>query len=351
MLHAVQTLRSLPLLALTALALASPTANADVIVIDAAQGPGFDFADLSGLQAAQDGDLVLIRAGSYSGFFPLIDGRGFTIQAERGAQVRITSGLAIRNVTPGQSMTLRGLEFIGLGLSLSDCAGPLLFEDCTLVGSGLLAAINPLTATRCDELVFTHCDLGWSSNPQAESNTLTVNDSSLYAFGSTLSGLDEFGSIFSAIHAVDSELFFSGSLVVGGSGAPGRLGGPMGCTNGGPGATGITLLGSSSIEFIDSTLQGGAGGMAIQAACSDGSPGFAIVNLGSGLVLATAGQAVDLCIESPGRSGESIVRTLSGNPGDPAFLVFDNAPSAAQRAPYFLSRKHISEPTRLRRSE
>ena len=303
-------------------------ASADVIVIDSAGGPGSDFMDLGGLAAAQDGDLVLIRAGTYGGFFPVIDGRGFAIQAEDGAEVRFTSGLRIQNLGPSQHMSVRGIRFDSLGLRLSDCTGPLLFEDCSLMAAGLLAAIDSIIASRCSSLSFSHCDLRWVENPQSESETLRLIDSSVYLFDTHVNGLDLFGGGLSAVMAQDSSLFLTGSQVQGGLGAPGVLGGPTGCTNGGAGGPAVTLLGSSLVQVLHSSVQGGAGGPAQLPGCSDGAAGADFINSGGSTVIQVAGPSPSLVLASPVRAGNAVSRSFSGPAGDSVWFLFAMAPSA-----------------------
>ena len=70
----------------------STEAQGQVIVIDAANGPGTDFTNLAGVASAPDGSTVLIRTGDYPG--PLtINGKSLTVQADEGAQVRVTLGI------------------------------------------------------------------------------------------------------------------------------------------------------------------------------------------------------------------------------------------------------------------
>ncbi|MEO0649069.1 MAG: hypothetical protein AAFZ65_00140, partial [Planctomycetota bacterium] len=52
---------------LLALLFPCPTPKLDVLVVDDVPGPGVDFVDLpAAIEAAQAGDLVLVRTGTYS---------------------------------------------------------------------------------------------------------------------------------------------------------------------------------------------------------------------------------------------------------------------------------------------
>ena len=122
--------------------------------------PTAPFADIqSALAAASDGDTVLVKEGSYPSFD--LSALGVTIAAESGALVRVTGGWLVRNLAPAQTAVLRGLTIDppnGQGVIIDNCAGPVLVEDCLLVGeSPASAAADGLAAARvlfCDSVSF-----------------------------------------------------------------------------------------------------------------------------------------------------------------------------------------------------
>ena len=135
-------------------------ASAQTFLVDAANGPGTNFVDLpAAVAAVPDAAVLLVRAGTYSGF--AVTGKGFTILAD--PNVEIDGSCNVSATAPTQAVTLRGLTWNQLSappypdlLALTDCAGPVLVEACTLpanYGCGSFQCVS-LRATRCAALVL-----------------------------------------------------------------------------------------------------------------------------------------------------------------------------------------------------
>jgi pectin methylesterase-like acyl-CoA thioesterase len=76
-----------PLLHAAGAALLSLAAGAQTFVVDAANGPGAHFTEITAaLQAVPEGAVLRVRAGDYASF--TIDGRSVTVLGEPGAVVR-----------------------------------------------------------------------------------------------------------------------------------------------------------------------------------------------------------------------------------------------------------------------
>src|SRR5690349_16637044 len=107
-----------------------------VWVVDAA-GAG-DFAAIQpAVDAAADGDWLLVRAGSYAAF--TLDGRSLGIAADAGAQVQVAGGACVRNLAPRAQVLLLGLSLYAnpaapggasQGLLAQDDLGSLHVEAC-----------------------------------------------------------------------------------------------------------------------------------------------------------------------------------------------------------------------------
>lgn len=112
----------------------SPMAVSAVIVV-APQG-GDHSQIQSAVDAAQDGDTVLVKGGFYFSF--AIDGKSLTLVAERGEQVTTGSGFpgvftanAVKNLHATQSVTIRGIDG---AYRITDCQGFVRIEDCVVQG-------------------------------------------------------------------------------------------------------------------------------------------------------------------------------------------------------------------------
>src|SRR5262245_36482105 len=84
-----RALRPLLVPVLVALAGSEVRAQGHVLVVDAAHGPGSDYADLSdAVNAAADGDVLLVRSGNYQDPI-LLNAKGLTVVADVGATVQV----------------------------------------------------------------------------------------------------------------------------------------------------------------------------------------------------------------------------------------------------------------------
>jgi len=86
--------------------------SGQVLVVDDTPGPGVDFANLRvATESASDGDILLLREGSYSfidaSYGPLVINKGLVLVAEEDARVR--GELQVR-LDPGQLLAMRGLN-------------------------------------------------------------------------------------------------------------------------------------------------------------------------------------------------------------------------------------------------
>jgi hypothetical protein len=100
-----------PIAALTVvLVLLAPPARADVLVVDASGGG--DFSSLqAAIDAALDGDVLLVRSGAYGAL--TVDGKALDVFADSGALVRVSGSSTLRNLPAGGALVLSGIEFDG----------------------------------------------------------------------------------------------------------------------------------------------------------------------------------------------------------------------------------------------
>ncbi|MBK7876863.1 MAG: hypothetical protein IPJ77_14150 [Planctomycetes bacterium] len=105
----------------------TPVASANTWVVDAANGPGSQFDEIGvAIAAAAPGDLILVRAGSYS---PFVLDKGLTILADAGTDVPGT--VTVQNVASVRAI-VAGLDCDGL--VVSNCARVVLLQGLTVRG-------------------------------------------------------------------------------------------------------------------------------------------------------------------------------------------------------------------------
>src|SRR5262245_15566256 len=120
-----------------ALLLAAGASAQSVLVVAPVAGPGVFATDIQpAIDAAADGDLVLVEAGSYSGF--TIDGKGVSVVADVGAAADSNGRVIVRNVSASQRVLLQGLTVQGDDLApaivtLNDL-GAIWIESCNVTG-------------------------------------------------------------------------------------------------------------------------------------------------------------------------------------------------------------------------
>ncbi len=297
-----------------ALLLVAPPALAQgsVIVVDDAPGPPADFDDVQdAVDAAADGDVVLVRPGIYTGF--TVDGKALRVLGieEGGERPRLFgfgSSLRVQNLAAGQETTVRGFD-VDVFTNLQNNLGDVVLEDLTGQGS--------VGITNSDSVLLI----------RNESYGIAVTNSTVHAWELDVEGAPSSGE--DGIRLTDSFLFLSGSTVDGADGVPGSSGsfGFPFCGNGGAGGDGIQLV-NSTCQAIDCVFDGGSGGPPgipkIGPPCSAGPPGSDVNGPGLQTI---AGNAHELEISSPGFETGTVELRLKGEPGEFAYVLL--APTLA----------------------
>ena len=335
---------------LLAVLLASPCLHADVLVVDG--GGGGDFTTLTAaVQAATDGDTILVRDGQYVEPGPVvIDGKVLTIAADwfdpnqSPAGVSIRPGLVVRNLAPGEQVVLQNLRLEGSpssatqaaqpGLALLDNLSHVRIQACVLVGGSGAHNDNTDGAPGLDvagsySTGLTGCVLiggGGQFSPTLAVKTGDggsglrlsggqVHVSSSQAMGG-LGGGNIVGGWADGGHGGDGIEHVSGTMFVVGSGARGGDGGTS--HFGGDGGHGLHLGGAGFAWLMaGSWSSGGNGGW------SDVGPGGADgqdVLDPSGLVTDHGGTPHGFDVTSPLRERQAGALRLDGDPSDSTLL-------------------------------
>lgn len=130
-----------------------------VWVVAPTAGQGVDFTDVQpAVDAAVNGDIVLVRPGTYTLF--RISGKGLTVVADGGAQlVPGGSFTLLINSGPGQPTLIRGFAATSDGTPLSITAGaPVTVQDCTFTQSMVSSPLfGPSSASGSSAISFLNC--------------------------------------------------------------------------------------------------------------------------------------------------------------------------------------------------
>lgn len=355
-------------LALALAGLAS-AARASVLVV----GPGA-YTDLqSAIDAAVDGDLILVRYGSATSLASAtIDGKSLVLVADTGKQPKIAGTLRVRNLLPEQDVVVAGISVTGfqsVALELRDNQGSLRFLGGIFAGAygfnvygqpgyhpdGYSAAY----ITRCDDVAFTQSaflggagasvDDWWVEYPTGDgAASVFVRDSHVAFYrcdieagaGGSCTDVHDYdgGDGGAAVETPDAFLFLAGCVLEGGFGG---FGGDAGAFtqagSGGTGGDGLRLDGTAQAEAqcLDDAITGGVGGAA--GCCGGGFPGadgIPIRVLGGGTVNQIPDVARGLDLAWPQHEQVPATLTFEGAPQDRVILFISSGSGFQFSAPF-----------------
>ena len=194
-------------------------------IVDASNGAGADFTDIEpAVDAAADGDVVLVRAGTYSSFG--IQAKGLRVVAASATpMVQGSIGLrpvvAIRDLAAQQSVWIRGLQILEAtengypGVAITDCAGTVHLENVSISHASRSALHASVDARAARLVTVSACVFG--STTAADRSTFAVSASSLR--GRYAGGIDVFTwEALPALHLVRSRATVALTRLEGGDG-------------------------------------------------------------------------------------------------------------------------------------
>jgi hypothetical protein len=236
-------------------------------------GAGSDFPDIpSAIAAAQPGDVLVVRPGSYSGGFTL--DKGLTIL---GTSTVTLSGAAEISSLPAEQRAVV-VNLSPAGIVVDQCDGPVILQQLT---SSQAMTVSASADVRCLSIDVTPPGLPTISG-------LVVNDSRVEIVNSTLRGSSDAPGSGSAaggtglVCAIGSRVHVAATSVYGGSGQMAFAQGIFA----GDGAPGIVT--SQACELILagnglSNVSAGAGGLnwGYDICCFDGEGTNAVQNYGT----------------------------------------------------------------------
>ncbi|MBI5434069.1 MAG: hypothetical protein HZA52_14650 [Planctomycetes bacterium] len=315
--------------------------SAGVRVVRAGTPYPTDFATVqAAVNASSNGDTVLIEDGTYPGF--LVLGKALSIVVAPGATVAIDGSVHIEQTPPDRAMVLVGLNVTGdiasgFGLSARANLGYVRLQNCTFRGRdwflqydsfGNGVGAEAATVDSSAGVSFTRCmfiggrppykpdccNLGHAGGAGLSAKTTPVALYDCTLVGGVGGGGGWGGLGGDALTLTNYGAFASNTTFIGGKGGDGDdyIWGP-----GGDGGNGISVASGAQVRLLDTTQQGGAGGVA-QIVGTRGATGAPIV--GTGVIGQLAGQSRALA--GPSVIGEqgSISLTVAGQPGDRVFL-------------------------------
>ncbi|MEM7310260.1 MAG: hypothetical protein AAF682_26530 [Planctomycetota bacterium] len=334
-----------------------------------------DFTEIGdAIDAASDGDTILVYATKQPYTFLWVEGKSLTVQgvgrpSVSGFPLFPLPAVRVVNLAPGQDVQVRGFDVGGtssiptVAVEANACQAAVVFEDLDVAGSGV-----PLLARECTSVTATRCVLQSPLTTPVETLSkptelqthpaLLAVASSVFVYDSTLNGSDGNQSVFGLFGNIQpgpggpgallrgSTMFASGSTFSGGDGGSDT---PGLCFAGGDAGTGMTLDlldggAGSQAWLLDCVATGGVGGLG-GCGLGDGTDADDIV-LPGGQIFPLAGSARTLAIASPVLDGGLLEVDATGEPGD-VVVAFVGGPTLGLFVETLQLSLHLAAPVQV----
>ncbi len=351
--------------------LAAPLAAQGHVLVVQASGGGAPYTTIpAALAAAQPGDVLLVKSGTYSGF--AVANKAVSIVGDVSANVLVQGTIQVRNLAADRHVLLANLHAIGAtsasandgpGITLKDDLGPVRVQGCIAEGAANLPGLRSsgsldAAASDCTLLGGTGTPSAWQV---ASGDGLALDSSSFVLCGGSAAGANGYvagsaslgfpgcggGSGGNAVRVTTTSfLHVAGALLAGGLGRDGSDGcgsggGSEQCCFGGEGGDAYRLdSAGSTLWRLDDLVQpgsegiGGTGhcgcGLVTTCDCWGGEPGLAVFAGQNDSLTTLAGSAPHLsALLNPVREGQSVQLAIDASPGDQVFLLADRRPAFA----------------------
>lgn len=287
------------------------SANGSVHFVDDDGGPGVFPTIQEAIDAASDGDLVLVEEGEYGSF--TIDGKSLSIVGLGPVDIE---GLGVaRNLGALQTAVLRNLgtpieegDAIGFGVNCGTGTGSHWVENCQVDG---LNVVRDGTAMWIRNVFNPFLTTFYSGIEIQEDGRALVYDST-FAPEKVIPFFPHGG----AANVSDAEAFFSGCIIAGGDGFDCDEGGSCGLA--GDGGDGLNLNLDDFVRLRDTVVTKGLAGETVVPGCTNcNSPtvdGEEIVIV-SGATEELTGPAISIAATSPVASGSSTTLDVQATVG------------------------------------
>ena len=342
--------------ALASLAFLVPAAplSAGVLVVDPAGGPGVYTQIQAAVDAALDGDVLLVKSGSYTGF--LVNQKSLSIVGDTNAVVTISGGVRVRSLPASGMVLLANLSASGtpdtgnssFGLWCSDNQGFVRVESCSFTGassvsyttngadawSGARVVLSPRVSFSGTDLLGGTGAPGWDPSQGHSGAGLEVESSSVSFHDCLLSGGDGHDNVYGqpdashggdGCHGLASTLYFSNSAIQGGDGGDGTSVYFVLYALGGDAGDGLDLTGSLA-RIHGTTCFAGQPGTGFPSGGADGLPGLARRGA-NGQYLDLTAPAIPALLPTPARESTSPEMQVTGSPGSHVYLLMADAPA------------------------
>jgi hypothetical protein len=334
-----------------------------VLVAPAARGEGARIVDAPGLppfdnlqaavNAATDGDTILVASGNYEGF--TISNKSVHVVAAANHDVFIAGAIQVVGLAQHRSVLLAGLKPTGRtltgtsepGLIVSNCQGHVRVESCTILGGLGAPSVNKkwgngghaVVLQASPRVVLAHCTITGGSSSGDDGLIcydctggdggfgVRANLSSPALYHCTIRGGHggttgfQGGNGGHGVWQGNTFVFAAGSVLRGGNGGNGL---DNVLAYGGDGGDGLVVNDAGTIELLDNTYFGGAAGIAWIFPQNNGQPGAPIS--GAGAITQHPGEARELTTARMLFDGSQWNVTVNGVPGDQVWLRFASRP-------------------------
>ena len=370
--------------ALTALAFGSfatfalsASTRADVVVVDAG-GAGQYTQIQAAVTAAQDGDTILVKPGSYSAF--TIDDKSLSIVGDSATPINVSGTIVVKNLAATRSAVLAGLKSTGLspatsapsdgaGLLLRSNQGSVRVQGCTFNGSTtsyFTGKPGVVLETNSAGTAFVACTMkggrgvgypaiGYTDNGSPGGEGILAQGSIVALYDCTVDGgrggdtgyahaaRGGEGAHVSLVNSTGA-LFASGTHVQGGRGGDSWEDTFNDNTYPGDGGDGLHLDSGTVAQILQCDVQGGPPGVGL--ICSPAQPPVSgTPYVGSGQPYFFNVSKLGFHAPTPLRENASFQAQVTGEPGARVFLMFSPdttfLPIPSLRGVVLVSNRHV----------